>query len=52
MGQTSEIHVSIIAVDGGYIVQLPNGTSVCTSLNKAIKQIRDTLTVGSDEAAE
>jgi hypothetical protein len=38
-----EIFVSINKVDGGYIVHLNGVAKVTTSLNKAIKLVRDAL---------
>lgn len=38
----------IQAVEGGFIVQLGGTTQVTTSLNKAIKLVRDFLSGGKD----
>lgn len=37
------VGVSIERVIGGYVVDLPEGRHVTTSLNKAIKLVRDAL---------
>lgn len=48
---STEKWTSINAVEGGFIVQAGGKTVVTTSLNKAIKLVRDYLGSG-DEAAE
>ncbi len=47
------VYVTINKLEGGFVVGLPQGDVVVTSLNKAIKLVRDTLSVGSlNEVAE
>ena len=40
---------SIQAVEGGFVVQLNGSIQVTTSLNKAIKLVRDFLSGGKEE---
>lgn len=47
-----EKFVSINQVPGGFIVNTDGNVQVVTSLNKAIKVVRDHLGAGADEAAE
>lgn len=47
-----EITVAVTKVDGGFIVQTPAGTQVVTSLNKAVKVVRETLGDEAEPAAE
>jgi hypothetical protein len=52
MGEATNVYVSINKMEGGFVVGLPTGDVVATSLNKAIKLIRDALSVGTLNEAE
>lgn len=52
MGQAAEKYASINAVEGGFIVNIGGTPIVTTSLNKAIKLIRDYVGGAAGEAAE
>jgi hypothetical protein len=40
----TEVCVCISKVDGGYVLDLPTGRKIVTSLNAAIKVVKDVLT--------
>ena len=52
MNEVTNVYVGINKMEGGFVVNLPTGDVIVTSLNKAIKLIRDTLSTDSAGDAE
>lgn len=50
MGENTEKYAGINVYEGGYFVSLDGRVVITTSLNKAIKLVRDHLAVAGDAA--